>query len=223
MRDHADPFIGTGRAAERIGRRGQHDKAAIVHGAKLPEQRLGLSAGAEIGVRHHLGGFGRITLDGAVFQGDAGRKHKLVIGDAVAAFELDLAFRAIDIGRLRRHQPHAQIFQAFIIVRQRLKAQEATKIEVGKKAAAIDRQRFYQRNVKLGRAFLDVMRHRRAAGAPTDDDHPPLALGQSRTGGDAAGERSGKEALAEFGGELASCYWGHGSGFFSPLCPFPDD
>jgi hypothetical protein len=190
MGDHADPLVGAGRAAERVGRRGKHHKAAIVHRAELLDQHLGLPARAEIGMRHHFGSFGRIALDGVIFQRDAGREHELVIGDAVAPLEPDLALRAVYIARRGHDEAHTQFFQAVIIMHERFEAQQAANMQVGEKAGPIDRLRFDERDLKLRRAFLDIMRHRRAARAAADNDHPALALRESRAGAEPAGKHS---------------------------------
>ena len=82
MRDQAGALVGAGRAAERIGRRRDHDEAAILHGLELLAQQQRLRSGLP-GVRH-LRGRGLVVAGQRVPADiDAGRQHQPVVGERV--------------------------------------------------------------------------------------------------------------------------------------------
>ncbi len=92
MRDQARPLIGAGRAAERIGRGGDDDEAAILHRLQLAAQQQGLLAGLP-GVGDLFRRRRVIAGDGVEAQIDAGGDDEAVIIERRAVGEARAALR----------------------------------------------------------------------------------------------------------------------------------
>ena len=83
-RDHARPFIRAGRAARRIDRRDDGDKAAVVHRLDLAPQQFDLRSVTGPGVRQLRCRRFVVAVQRVETQIDAGRDYQLVEGELVA-------------------------------------------------------------------------------------------------------------------------------------------
>ena len=176
MRNHARALIRPGRAAVGVRRHRHDDDAAVRHGLELAHEELRLRAGLP-GVRHDLGGFRRIALDGAVAQVDAGRQHEAVAGQRRAAGERDRLLRRVDADGAVVGDRDAEAAQPVVGVLQGGERAEAAEVMIGVKAARVDRLRLDERHVELRRLRLQDARDRGAARPAPDDDDLGLCLG----------------------------------------------
>ena len=175
--DHARPLVGAGRAAVGIAGHHHRHRAAVAHGNQLvPDLALARSR-RRVAVRHDAGGLARVAFDGVVLDVDARRQHEPVVGVGAAAARLHGLLGGVDVGGEVVHHLDAQPPQPAVAVVERFQRAEAADVEVGEERGAVDRVGLDQRDVELGRPLLDVVGHRRTAGAAAHDHHLGRALG----------------------------------------------